>query len=314
MDPLEFDFVYKYPFTPEARSLAAELNLNKIDRDLLKFGRIRVEEALNKGTIEYKATPLLELKKTYLISYIYARMLVSSLGNRSYVGRYSIAEARRSASALKTDSDDTILKICTRLGIDTVKRDGLFIVSFVDFTSNIPKNSGISLSNQKLEKGKILLGKDELVKILEEAMFREIRKGLPIDIRTIPTEVVDYAKSMRIVLPEIEIKNVRSNATDLRKYSWIDKLLSIPIGDVRHRTVNLILAPYLTNVRGMSAEGAADVIVKYIEKCKEINPDTDVNSSYIAYQCRYAKERALKPMTLERAADMLKGTVNIDEK
>ncbi len=314
MDSLELDFAYKYPFTPEARRVAAELNLNKIDHDLLKFGRIRVEEALNRGVIEYKTTPLLELKKTYLISYIYARMLVSSLNNKSYAGRYAIAEARRCASALKGDSDAAVLKICMHLGVEVVKKGELFLIGFVDFASNTPKNSGISLSNQKLEGGKVTLGKDEFSKILGEAMFKEIRKGLPIDTKTIPAEVVDYAKTMKIILPEIEIKSLHGKVTDIRKYSWIEKLLSTPIGDVRHRTVNLILAPYLTNVRGMSADAAAEIIVKYIDRCKDINPDTDVNVSYISYQCRYAKTRELKPMTLERAADMLKGTINLDEK
>ena len=314
MDPADIDFAYKYPFAPQAKSVVAELNLNKIDHDLLKFGRIRVEEALNKGAIEYKSTPLLELKKTYLISYVYARMLVSSLGNKSYAGRYAIAEARRCASALKGDSDVALFKVCADLNIKARKKGDMFLIGFVAFASNVPKNSGISLSNQKLEGGEISLEKDELVKILEEAMFREIRKGLPIDIKAIPAEVADYAKSMKIIVPEIEIRGLHGKASDIRRYSWIEKLLSTPIGDVRHRTVNLILAPYLTNIRGMSAEAAAEVIVKYIDRCKEINPDTDVNASYISYQCRYAKSRSLKPMALERAADMLKGTINLDEK
>ncbi len=312
MDSKELDIAYKYPFSLEAKRIVSEMDMKALDNELLRFGKLRVEEALNNGRIEYVASPFLELKKKYLVSYVYARMLVSSLGNKSYVARYAIAEARRSTSALESESPETIIKICKSLGMDVSEKDGYFEMGFVNFIRNISKNSGISMVNKMLDNGVVIVGRKELSKIVEEAIFREIKKGLPIDTKSIPKEVVAYSKTLKINIPEIEVKVGKDAASDLKRYQWIEKLLSMPIGDVRHRTVNLILAPYLTNVRGLEPEKAAEVIVKYIDRCKEINPDTNVNESYISYQCKYSKARGLRPMTYDRAADMLKGTVTLE--
>ncbi len=314
MNASDLDIAYKYPFTSEAKKVVSEMNLGKIDSEMLKFGEIRVQEALNNGAIKYAPSPLLELKKRYVISYVYGRMLVSALNNRSYIGRYAIAEARRSSSALRSDSVESIMTICREVNLPAIKEDGLFSMAFTDFISNLSKNSKLNLSNQMLDKGLVKVDREELVTILEEAIYREIRKGLPIDPKSMPKEVAEHAKAIKIVLPEIEIKGTASKGTDLKRYAWIEKLMGTPIGDVRHRTVNLILAPYLTNVRGMSPESAAEAIVKYIDKCKEINPDTNVNETYISYQCRYAKNKGLRPMNFDRASDMLKGIVNLEEK
>ena len=47
----------------------------------------------------------------------------------------------------------------------------------------------------------------------------------------------------------------------------------------------------------------------YIKKCKEINPDTNVNESYIRYQVRYSKAKGMKPLSLQKAKELLGETV-----
>ena len=41
---------------------------------------------------------------------------------------------------------------------------------------------------------------------------------------------------------------------------WIEKLLDTPIDDYRKNAVNLILAPYLINVRKLSYDAALNII------------------------------------------------------
>ena len=88
-------------------------------------------------------------------------------------------------------------------------------------------------------------------------------------------------------------------------YAWIERLLTIPIPDVRHRTVNLILAPYLMNVRKLEEDDAVKAISDYIERCKLVNPNTNVNESYIRYQCRYSKTKGMRPLAASRAKELL---------
>ncbi len=87
--------------------------------------------------------------------------------------------------------------------------------------------------------------------------------------------------------------------------SWIEKLLTTPIPDVRHRTVNLILAPYMMNVRKLDEDAAVKVISEYIDRCKLVNPSTNVNESYIRYQCRYSKTKGMRPLAASRAKELL---------
>ena len=48
--------------------------------------------------------------------------------------------------------------------------------------------------------------------------------------------------------------------------SWIEKLLQTPIDDYRKTTVNLILAPYLINIKKVSYEDALNIIDKWLSK------------------------------------------------
>ena len=111
--------------------------------------------------------------------------------------------------------------------------------------------------------------------------------------------MIDAAKGVK--LPE------RRLALDLKggAYAWIEKLLATPIVDVRHRSVNLILAPYFTNVKGLDEEEATKAVMEYIERCKAVNPNTRINEAYIRYQCKYAKNRGLKPLSLVKARELL---------
>ena len=65
-----------------------------------------------------------------------------------------------------------------------------------------------------------------------------------------------------------------------------------------------MLAPYLVNVKKLEVEKAVEVIHAYIEKCKAMNAATDINDSYIRYQCNYAKNKGLKVMALRRAREI----------
>ena len=133
------------------------------------------------------------------------------------------------------------------------------------------------------------------------AIRDSVIKGLPIPLKELPAEVLSYSKRFKIAIPAAS----GQSGTDGRRYDWIEKLLSTPIADVRHRTVNLILAPYMVNVKNLAEDEAVEKIYEYIERCKQVDPDTRVNLSYIRYQCKYAKSRKSKPLSLDKARELL---------
>ena len=146
-----------------------------------------------------------------------------------------------------------------------------------------------------------------MVKVIEHAMRKEIAKGLPIKSSELPKQVIDYSKSLK-VRPLAKVETVKGK----RSEEWIERLIQTPIADVRHRTVNLILAPYLVNTKGLDPDMAVRVINDYIERCKQIDPSTKINESYIRYQVNYAKRKGMKPLSLEKAKELLGSQIDLE--
>ena len=301
------DFAYKYPFSKEAKVIVSEKG-SAINPTYLDMGSRQLESAIS-GKLGYSSINLGSAKLDYIMTYPYVRMLISALRQQDMIRAYATAEAARSTSAMQDADPKELICIVSQLGIrlegtfNKQRNDAEgFSMEFTDYVNNAPNAKGFELVNQNLCAGIVVLEKNKLIKVIGQAIIREISKGLPIRIAELPKQVVDYSKSITIRMPAIANLDTK-NAGGRR--DWIERLLQTPIPDVRHRTVNLILAPYLVNTKGLDVEQASKIISNYIEKCKLIDPNTKINDSYIRYQCEYAKKRGLKPLSMERAEELL---------
>jgi Primase X len=233
------------------------------------------------------------------MSYVYARMLISAAGDRYALARYVAAEAGRAGEALFEDRPESIVKIAGELKLSLREKGGEFQMDFEDFAMIHQKGEALMLANQQLEKGAVRMTKDRAIRLLVHAIGREIAERLPIDRKALPREVVEMSRGIRL-------EEKRAIASEnAGSYAWVEKLLTTPIPDVRHRTVNLILAPYLMNVKKLEEDAAVKVIGEYIDRCKLVNPSTNVNESYIRYQCRYSKTKGMRPLAASRAKELL---------
>ena len=293
------DFAYKYPFSGEARRYVSDTGAG-FDASMLGMGRARVEQAISKSRIDYSRSSIREVKRKSVLSYVYARMVVSALGSRLALERYVAAEARRSGEALQDESGENIVRIGEELGI-RIGNGELYSISFGDFITYAPRTPEYALVRQELEKGVVYLQKYKIAQVLEGRIKREIAKGLPIPLKELPREAGEYSRGVRVPVQKSAVR------TDGSRYDWIAKLLAYPIADVRHRTVYQILAPYLMNVKGMGEDEATKIIAEYIERCRQVDPNTKINEKYIRYQCRYAKAKGTMPLSRGRASDLLKG-------
>ncbi|MGI0100513.1 MAG: DNA primase noncatalytic subunit PriX [Candidatus Micrarchaeaceae archaeon] len=314
-DPHKLDFAYKYPFSDEAKEIVGEHG-GAIDIRYLDMGRRQIESAISVG-IPYSDINVSSAKLDYIMAYLYSRMLLSTTKRIDLIRMYSAAEARRSANAMQMAGADEVIAAASQAGIRLArtfeKYKGIggadeFSLGFDEYISNIPKAQGFGLVNRDLSSGVIVLDRGKAVAIIEQAMAKEIGRGLPIRLQDLPKQVVDYSRGLRFG-PTVTIKaKARGAGTE----AWIEALLQTPIADVRHRTVNLILAPYLVNTKGLDVEQACKIIGNYIERCRQVDPSTRINDSYIRYQCSYAKRRGLKPLSFERAKELLGDAVSMD--
>lgn len=304
-DSDKLDFAYRYPFSEEAREIIATA-APEIDEKYLHFGRIRLENDMTGELTFSEDGTTTDLKYTYVLSYVYSRMLISAINNRYHLERFIASEAKRSRGALESESLPNIMKVLNELHINVSYSDERFIMPFTNFLMLSPKTPETSLVHLAIDNGTVYLPKEQFFNAIERAMAIEIRKKLPISSRELPKKIMAESKSVK--LPEIKANTGVSEGS----YRWIDRILATPIADVRHRTVNLILAPYLTNIKGLSEDDAAKIILDYIEKCKTLNPDTKVNATYVKYQCKYSKAKGMKPLSLERARELYKGVLELD--
>ncbi|MCL4379466.1 MAG: DNA primase noncatalytic subunit PriX [Candidatus Marsarchaeota archaeon] len=299
-------FAYKYPFSEEAKAVvrSKEAETVGLTEKYLVLAERRLGEAFAKGRLEYK--DIAYGKLDHVISYVYERMLVSALGNRAAILKFASAEASRSRAALDISGSSDMLRLSAELGI-AISPAGLdeYKVGFLTVLRYMSSTPRFSLSNFKLHGGDVMMRRRDVADLLESVIFRQILKGLPIKHGDLPQQVI--ARSKTIVQPVVTIRPAAGG-----NRAWIDKLLETPIPDVRHRVVNLVLAPYLINVRGMTEDDAFKAISSYIERCKALDPNTRINDSYIKYQCSYAKRKGLRPLSLARAKELLGDYVDFD--
>ena len=83
---------------------------------------------------------------------------------------------------------------------------------------------------------------------------------------------------------------------------WIEKLFKMPISDFRKNSVNLILAPYLVNIKKLPCQYSFDILVQWLIECDSL-VKLDFNSTSTV---RYALNRAINKKILPIKLDTLK--------
>jgi hypothetical protein len=306
------DMAYRYPFSKAAKEVVAT-QPNQVVRKYLDRAKEHIDQAVNTG-LTYTDVRLSFSKLDYVMTYLYSRMVLSALKDKNLIRTYAKAEGARSAEAADSKGVDELIRVSNELDLAIGRRFGSkadageFAIRFEKYILNAPYKKEYELVNQKLGGGAVILKEKGMKGLLAEAARREIMKGLPIKANELPTEVTEYCKGVKI---KIKGSEDASSKKSLASEGWIEQLLKTPIPDVRHRTVNLILAPYLVNSKGLEVEQAVKIIVEYIERCKEIEPNTKVNERYIEYQCSYAKRRGLKPLSRDKARELLQGSIDL---
>jgi hypothetical protein len=110
----------------------------------------------------------------------------------------------------------------------------------------------------------------------------------------------------KFVKPE-EFKNVKIFKTKGSKIRWIEKVLNSTFTDGRKRLIDLVILPYLINVKGINPEEASQITLDWALKNHEISPITldgrrmtlSALSNYIRYRAKRVAQIGLKPLSYE---------------
>lgn len=172
----------KYPFLSEAKKWVRE---EKVDiHEILyepAYERVRmraverVENALKYGTVK-NATILKESDCVIeIFSYPVARMIVVDVESDYLRRRYALAEAKRAYENLKEEDMDFIEKISDEFGMDVRGEH----IHFSDYLKYAPTwDLKWKLVNRVMEKGYVRLSKEEISRLLQEAIRNKIQNEL----------------------------------------------------------------------------------------------------------------------------------------
>jgi hypothetical protein len=84
---------------------------------------------------------------------------------------------------------------------------------------------------------------------------------------------------------------------------WIEKLLNTPISDFRKNATNLILAPYLVNIKKLSYQHSFDILTDWLKKCNSFKKLDFKPDSLVKYALSIAIEKRIPPMKLVTLKD-----------
>lgn len=133
-----------------------------------------------------------------LLSYPFSRILVSCVNDGYLIRRFALKEAESACDRLMDEDTVFLLDVAHDLGCG-VELDGDFRLFFTDY---LALAAGIrefkwKLVNQQMESGWVSLGQKDFVRLLQEAVRKQVSEKLPLDMSS------EICKSLRSYLDEI---------------------------------------------------------------------------------------------------------------
>jgi DNA primase large subunit len=165
------------------------------------LGARRVKEALELNEIREhdlstEASQLMEL-----LSYPFARILVSCLGDRYLIKRYALAEGLGAYRKMLEESSEFLELVAKELGAELTRTNDDFKVHFVTYLrySFYLRGSDWKLVNRELDSGWVNLQKKDLARLLQEMIRAKIEQELPLNIgRELKELIRDYLKELEL--------------------------------------------------------------------------------------------------------------------
>ncbi|MEM5867337.1 MAG: DNA primase noncatalytic subunit PriX [Candidatus Aenigmatarchaeota archaeon] len=134
----------------------------------------------------------------------------------------------------------------------------------------------------------------------EEVVFPE-----KIEYWQIPEELLYYVYSKYIKKQKTKVVKPITKTNSKTEIQWIEQILSRTFSDGRKRLIDLVILPYLINIKGLNEEQATEICFDWTLKCHEIEPVRINGRSlsetsllrYIKTKAKYVARKGLKPLS-----------------
>ena len=179
----------RFPFLRDASKYVSESGADiemLISDDLLedarKRGIQRVEDAIEKSEVRYVSTITENERLMEVLSYPYARMIVSLINDRFLTKRYALAESVRMNKLLGDSPLATALEVSKELGVNSTMDDSRLKMHFTDYLkfSTRIKSPDWKLINHQIYGGYVFLPHEKFDRTLQNALQDKIESELPL--------------------------------------------------------------------------------------------------------------------------------------
>ncbi|MCE8425316.1 MAG: DNA primase large subunit PriL [Candidatus Methanoperedens sp.] len=231
-------------------------------------GKERVLEALKDGVMKYRRYNKLAAEKE-LLAYPIARMIVSCINNNYITKRYALAVAKSSYEHIKALKSAVLLKeLAADFGI-SIRFDDMMNVSmhFTDYIrcAHVLHEPKWKLLNRTVKQGTLMISRDDLARLMEEAVRQKVESGLPHEVpKDIQVALEPYIAEVR------EIINTRTSKQGFSKEGFSEVIpdcfppcISTAITDVQanvnlSHTMRFAMTSFLLNI-GMAPDNVTEI-------------------------------------------------------
>ncbi len=236
--------------------------------DVRSIGKDQVLEALRSGAIRYQ-TYNAPAAARELLAYPVARIIVSCINSNYLTKRYALAVAKRSYEYIRRLKDPVHLKeLAEDFNIAaTVDLSTNVTLHFTDYIrySHFIHDSKWRLSSRTVKSGLLTISRDDLARLLQEAVQQKVGAGLP---HEVPKDIREALEPYLVELRDMI--NARANSPGFSKDGFGEVVpdcfppcISSAIADVQ-ANVNLshamrfAMTAFLLNI-GMTQEKVVDI-------------------------------------------------------
>ncbi len=235
-------------------------------------GKERVVESIGERISRPDINDRINAQKE-LLSYPVARILISCINDGYLIKRYALAEAESSYELIRSQSDDRLKEVADDLNITTDIDGREYAIHFTDYiryASSIHAHEW-KLINRKMDRGRVHLKKNELSRLMQEAVRKRIESGLPLDVPSgICSALEGYLNEIRDRLSarksEFSIEEFKEIMPDCFPPCMAHALSNAQAGVNLSHSMRFALTSFLLNI-GMNVEGIIELF--------KVSPDFD---------------------------------------
>ncbi len=246
----------------------------------------RIFDALDKSEVSY--VPMVRAsdydRLMEVLSYPYARMIVSAVGDRFLTKRYALAEAVRMNNLLSGEEYRVVMEVSEELNVpSSVDPDGIMRIHFSDYLrlANRLKSVDWKLINSDIHDGMVHLPQDKFSRLMQNALQDKIESELPL---ITPEEFKQYLRA-DITRTEMKLAETKARFSPTggegMKVEYLPPCIN-HIMDMSRRGLNLPHSARFAMVTFLNALGMSydDIIRVFAE-----SPDFDESKS--EYQIKH---------------------------